>query len=106
GVPVGNEGGQVGTCLMEHPEFQGAGEIAVDVELDRYWPAANNGRGVHAIVADDGLAREQGLYGCSLQCTRKTTDHPMARYLSAEMGRPFFYYSVTPRAEMLPSPAN
>ena len=106
-VPVGNEGGQVGKYLMEHPEFQVGGEIAIDLELDRYWPAANKGRGVHAIVADDDTAREHGLYGCSLQCTRKTTDHhPMARFLAGEAGRPFYYYSITPRAEMLPSPAN
>ena len=105
-VPVGNEGGQVGKYLMEHPEFQVGGEIAIDFELDRYWPSGNKGRGVHAIVADDETAREHGLYGCSLQCTRKTTDHPMARFLESESGRPFYYYSITPRAEMLPSPAN
>lgn len=105
-VPVGNEGGQVGKYLMEHPEFQVGGEVAIDLELDRYWPAANKGRGFHAIVADDDTAREQGLYGCSLQCTRKTTDHPMATFLKNQTGRPFYYYSITPRAEMLPSAAN
>ena len=105
-VPVGNESGQVGTCLMEHPEFQVGGEIAIDTELDQLWPRDNKGRGVHAIVAADDTMRKFGLYGCSLQCTRKTADHPMARFLTAEHGRPFFYYSVTPRAEMRPVAGN
>jgi choline dehydrogenase-like flavoprotein len=105
-APVGNEGGQVGTCLMEHPEFQNGGELAIDAELDRLWPAANKGRGFHAIVADDETTRASGLYGCSLQCTRKTTDHPMARFLTSEHGRQFYYYTVTPRTEMRPSAGN
>ena len=105
-VPVGNEGGQVGKYLMEHPEFQVGGELAIDLELDRYWPAGNKGRGFHAIVADDETSRAQGLYGCSLQCTHKTTDHPMAQLLTSEAGRQFYHYSITPRVEMLPSPAN
>ena len=105
-APVGNEGGQVGTCLMEHPEFQSGGELAIDAELDRLWPAANKGRGFHAIVAGDETTRASGLYGCSLQCTRKTTDHPMARFLASEHGRPFYHYNVTPRAEMRPSAGN
>ena len=105
-VPVGNEGGQVGKYLMEHPEFQVGGELAIDLELDKYWPSSNKGRGFHAIVADEATSREQGLYGCSLQCTRKTTDHPMARFLTAEAGRQHYYYSITPRVEMRPSPSN
>ena len=73
-VPVGNESGQVGKYLMEHPEFQVGGEIAIDLELDRYWPAANKGRGVHAIVADDETARSRGCTGaaCSARGRRPT----------------------------------
>ncbi len=104
--PVGNESGLVGKFLMEHPEFNRAGECVLDVELDRYWPSANKGRGVHAIIADEALAAEQGLYGCSLQCTRKNADDPMARFFTGELGRPFFHYQITPRCEMLPSAAN
>jgi choline dehydrogenase-like flavoprotein len=106
GAPIGNERGHAGTCLMEHPEFQSGGELAIDTELDRLWPTANKGRGFHAIVADDLTSRDLGLYGCSLQCTRKTTDHPMARFLAGESGRPFYHYGVTPRTEMRPSPSN
>jgi choline dehydrogenase-like flavoprotein len=105
-VPVGNESGHVGTCLMEHPEFQVGGEIAIDAELDTLWPRENKGRGVHAITAADETMRREGLYGCSLHCTRKSADHPMAQFLTAEHGRPFFYYSVTPRAEMRPVASN
>jgi choline dehydrogenase-like flavoprotein len=106
GTPVGNETGHVGECLMEHPHFSSAGECAIDAELDRYWPRENTGPGMHAIVADRTLSLEHGLYGCSLQCARKTADHDVARFLSGEAGRPFFHYEITARAEMLPSPAN
>jgi len=106
GAPVGNESGLVGKFLMEHPEFNQGGECVLDLELDRYWPAENKGRGVHAIIVDDALAAERGLYGCSLQCTRKNADDPMARFFTADTGRPFFHYQITPRCEMLPSPAN
>ena len=105
-VPVGNETGYAGTCLMEHPEFQVGGELAIDVALDTLWPAANTGRGFHALVADDETTRARGLYGCSLQCTRRTTDHAMAQFLTSRAGRQFYYYRVTPRAEMRPSVAN
>jgi choline dehydrogenase-like flavoprotein len=106
GVPVGNEKGQVGKYLMEHPHLSRAGECVTDAELDLLWPAANTGRGAHAVAADQQLSLEAGLYGCSLQCSRKTADHDMARYLSTETGRPFFHYGVTARAEMLPSASN
>ena len=105
-VSVGNESGQVGRFLMEHPHFHRAGECAVDIEVDRYWPAENRGHGVHAVVANEGLSRERGLYGCSLQWSRKTTDHEMARYLSTVHKRPFYHYAITARAEMLPSESN
>jgi choline dehydrogenase-like flavoprotein len=105
-APVGNESGLVGRFLMEHPEFNRAGECVLDLELDRYWPSANKGRGVHAIIVDDAMASERGLYGCSLQCTRKNADDPMARFFTGELGRPFFHYLITPRCEMQPSAAN
>jgi choline dehydrogenase-like flavoprotein len=47
-VPVGNESRQVGRFLMEHPHLGRAGECVLEAELDRYWPAANAGGGVHA----------------------------------------------------------
>lgn len=105
-VSVGNESGEVGKCLMEHPQFIRAGECVLDVELDRYWPSANKSAGVHVIVADRALSLEHGLYGCSLQCSRKTADHDMARFLSSGAGRPFYHYEITARTEMLPSPRN
>jgi len=105
-APVGNESGHVGQYLMEHPQFNHGGECVIDVELDRYWPTANKGRGIHAIIVDDDVAAEQGLYACSLQCSRKDANDAMARYFSSDIGRPFFHYSITPRSEMLPSEAN
>jgi choline dehydrogenase-like flavoprotein len=105
-TPVGNESGQVGRFLMEHPQFNSAGECVLDAELDRYWPAENTGGGVHAISADQALSIEHGLFGCSLQCSRKTTEHDVARYLSGDVGRPFYHYEITARSEMLPSPGN
>ena len=106
GVPIGNESGQAGRYLMEHPHLFRAGECALGAALDQYWPAAHERRGVHALAVDAGLAREHGLYGCSIQCSRKTADHPMARFLSRETGRPFFHYGIAVRAEMQPSAGN
>lgn len=105
-VPVGNESGEVGKYLMEHPQFNLAGECVIDAELDKYWPAANPGSGMHVVVADAATSREHQLYGCSLQCSRKSPDHEMARFLSRESGRAFFHYEITARSEMLPSPTN
>jgi choline dehydrogenase-like flavoprotein len=105
-VSVGNESGQVGLFLMEHPQFNLAGECVLDAELDRYWPPANTGAGMHAVVADKPLSLEHGLYACGLQCSRKTPDHAIARFLSGDLGRPFYHYDITARAEMLPSASN
>jgi choline dehydrogenase-like flavoprotein len=105
-VPVGNESGEVGKYLMEHPQFNNAGEVVMDAELDRHWPAANKHSGVHVIAVEKALSLEHGLYGCGLQCSRKTADHELARWLTREIGRPFFHYEITARSEMLPSPAN
>jgi hypothetical protein len=106
GVPVGNESGLAGKFLMEHPHFLSAGECAIDAELDRIWPSANPGQGVHAVVASREFSLEHGLYGCSLGCSRKTADQPMARYLTSELGRSFYHYDIAARAEMRPSPSN
>jgi len=66
----------------------------------------NMGAGMHAIVADREFSIQHGLYGCSLQCSRKTDDHDMARFLSSQSGRPHFHYDITVRSEMLPSARN
>jgi choline dehydrogenase-like flavoprotein len=105
-TPVGNESGQVGRFLMEHPQFNSAGEVVIDAEFDRYWPAENKGAGAHAISADTALSIEHGLFGCSLQCARKNPEHTVARYLTSDVGRPFFHYEITARSEMLPSAGN
>lgn len=106
GVPVGNESGVAGAFLMEHPQFNLAGECAIDIELDRYWPADNPGSGMHVVSATRELSLAEHLYGCGLQCSRKSADHPMARFLTSEHGRPFFHYEITARAEMRPSAGN
>jgi hypothetical protein len=105
-TPVGNESGLVGLYLMEHPEYHLAGECVMDAEMDQLWPEANKGAGMHAVVADRDLSVTHGLYGCSLQCSRKTDDHDMARFMSSQSGRPHFHYEITARSEMLPSSKN
>lgn len=105
-VPVGNESGVVGQFLMEHPEFYLAGECVLEAELDKYWPEANKSTGMHTIVADGPLSLQHGLYGCALQCMKKSPDNDMARFMTAESGRPYFHYDITAHAEMLPSPSN
>ena len=101
-MSVGNESGVVGRYLMEHPQFTLAGEVVTDAELDRLWPADNTGSGMHVLVAEPTLARERGLLGAGLQCSRKTPDHPMARFLGAAQSRPHFHYEITIRGEMRP----
>jgi hypothetical protein len=105
-VSVGNESGVAGRFLMEHPQFNLAGEIVTDLELDRLWPAGNTGTGMHVLVAERDVAIANGLFGCGLQCSRKTADHEMARFLSREIGRPCFHYEITVRSEMRPSEHN
>jgi choline dehydrogenase-like flavoprotein len=104
--PVGNESGLVGQFLMEHPMFNLAGEVVMDEELDRHWPKANTGAGMHVLVADRATSLANGLFGCSLRCSRKTGDHDMARFLSRESGRAFYHYEITAHTEMLPSASN
>jgi hypothetical protein len=101
-VSVGNESGAVGHYLMEHPQFTLAGEVVTDAELDRLWPADNADSGMHVLVAEPTLARERGLLGAGLQCSRKTPDHPMARHLGAARSTPYFHYEITIRGEMRP----
>jgi choline dehydrogenase-like flavoprotein len=103
---VGNESGLVGHYLMEHPQFTLAGEVVTDGELDRLWPADNPGSGMHVLVVEPGLAAERGLLGAGVQCSRKSPDHPMARFFSASSGRPHFHYEITVRAEMRPVAGN
>jgi choline dehydrogenase-like flavoprotein len=103
---VGNESGQAGRYLMEHPQFTLAGELVTDAELDRLWPAWNTGSGMHALVASPETAIAHRLQGAGLQCARKTPDHDMARFVSRAVGRPAFHYEITVRAEMRPSAEN
>jgi choline dehydrogenase-like flavoprotein len=107
GAPsVGNESGEAGRYLMEHPQFTLAGELVTDAELDRLWPASNTGSGMHVLVAAPDLVRARGLQGAGIQCARKTPDHEMARFMAREMGCPCFHYEITVRAEMRPAAEN
>jgi choline dehydrogenase-like flavoprotein len=105
-VPVGNESGLAGHYLMEHPEFDTAGECVSDIAIDRYWPAGNTGSGFHTVVADRELSLERGLYGCGMLWTTKTADHDLARQLTARDGRPYYHYDVGVHSEMRPSTSN
>jgi hypothetical protein len=105
-VPVGNESGQVGRFLMEHPHFTYPAEVVLDEDLGRRQLPTEFGAAEHTFVADVALSNEHGLFGCSLQCDGMSVDHVLAQYLSREFGRPFYHYSVYLRAEMLPSATN
>jgi len=105
-VSAGNESGIAGRFLMEHPQFNLAGEVVTDLEFDRLWPAGNTGTGAHVLVPEPAVAIEHGLFGCGLQCARKTADHEMARFVAREIGRPCFHYEITVRSEMRPSEHN
>lgn len=106
GVSVGNESGVVGRYLMEHPQFTLAGEVVTDAELDLLWPSDNHGAGMHVLVAEPALAIERGLMGAGLQCSRKTPDHDMARFIGGARGKPYFHYEITVRGEMRPVESN
>jgi choline dehydrogenase-like flavoprotein len=105
-VPVGNESGQVGKFIMEHPHFYDAAEVVLDEDLDRHAPPVEFGRSEHTLVADSTTSTTHRLFGCSLTCHGMTTGHELTEYLSRESGRPFYHYRVDLRAEMLPSPGN
>ena len=105
-VPVGNESGVVGQFLMEHPEFYLAGECVLLVNGEerplRAWDFFHCPAGTeHVIVARGPRDRL-----CALQCMKKSPDHDIARFMTAESGRPYFHYDITAHAEMLPSPSN
>jgi choline dehydrogenase-like flavoprotein len=51
------------------------------------------------------LSIQHGLYGCALQCMKKSPDHEMARFMTAQSGRPYFHYDITAHAKLLPSPS-
>ena len=104
-VPIGNESGQAGTYLMEHPHFFRVAEIVLDEDVDQ-WPPTDFGGVAHALVPDGQQMRRHGLLGCSVGCTGKTTDHPMAEYLEGQYGKTFFHYRCDVRSEMAPSVSN
>lgn len=107
-VSAGNESGQAGHFIMEHPHFFDAAECVLDDDLDRHLPTAAFGRAAHALVVDAEHSEQHGLFECGLQCSlsEQSTDHELVRYLSSELGKPFYHYTITARAEMLPSAAN
>jgi choline dehydrogenase-like flavoprotein len=76
--------------------------VVTDGELDQLWPADHHGAGMHVLVAERALAVDRGLMGAGLQCSRKTPDHDLARFLAAARGRPYFHYEITVRGEMRP----
>ena len=96
-VPVGNESGQVGKFLMEHPHFYGVAELVLD-------EAHDSSRLV--LAPDDEYAMRYGLLGSTLICQRPTTEHPMVDHLQGEYGKPFHHYTCAMMAEMAPSAGN
>ena len=105
-APVGNERGQAGKFIMEHPHFYNAAECVMDEGFERVAPPEEFGRHVSALIAGRELARDRGLYGCSVEFDRRTTEHEMAGHFAGAFGRPFYHYVINLRAEMLPSPGN
>lgn len=106
-VPVGNESGQAGKFLIEHPHINGV-ELVLDEEIERQPLPADFGNAIHALVPDDEQAMRYGLLGCSVECIEKTktTDHPMVKYLSRKYRKPFYFYKGRLRSEMSPSASN
>jgi hypothetical protein len=105
-VPVGNEGGQVGRFLMEHPHFIEAAETVLDENFDQAERPSGFGFPVHALVPDAELMSLHGLRSCSIDCQHPTTDHEVAKYLAADSGKAFYHYRSSIRTEMLPSASN
>ena len=105
-VPVGNESGVAGKFLMEHPHLYRVAEVVLDENLDQSRRPADFGNMVHALVPDDQQMRRHGLLGCSVQCSGRTTEHPMAEHLAREHGGRFHHYGCTVRSEMAPSAGN
>ena len=96
-VPIGNESGQVGKFLMEHPHFNDVAELVLD-------EAHDSSRLV--LAPDDEYAMRYGLLGSTLICQRPTTEHSMVDHLSREYGKPFHHYTCGMMGEMMPSAAN
>ena len=105
-APIGNESGQAGKFLMEHPHFIDAGECAMTADLDGIARPPKFTDAVHALVPDPATMERYGLRGCAVAFQQQTTDHVMARYLSQELGKPCYHYTCTIRTEMLPSEGN
>ena len=105
-VPVGNEGGQAGRYLMEHPHFFRVAEIVVDEEVELRPRPAGFGDAVDVLAPDEEQMRRHGLRACSVRCTGKMTDHPMADYLAGQYGKAFYRYRCSVRSEMAPSVSN
>ena len=105
-IPVGNESGQAGKYLMEHPHVYEVAEVVLDEDIAQQYRPADFGTAIHALVPDDQHMRRYGLLGCSVECIPWTTDHEMTEYLTGEYGKPFFPYLCTTRSEMAPSASN
>ena len=65
-VPVGNESDQAGKFLMEHPHFRRVAELVLDEDLNLQPRLAAFGGATHAMVPDDALTMQHGLFGCSV----------------------------------------
>lgn len=96
-VPVGNESGQVGRFLMEHPHFDRVAELVLD-EQHR----AN----AMAVVPDDDCAARHALLGSTAILHTPASDHPMIDYLSGWQGRRYWHYTCSVMSEMMPEAGN
>ena len=106
-VPVGNESGLAGKCLMEHPHLDYSGEVILDDDLDQQSLPTDFGTAAHAVVPNDEQRRRHGLLGCAVcTCLGHTTDHAMVEYLAGEHGKSFHHYPCGVVSEMAPSVTN
>lgn len=105
-IPIGNESGHAGKFLMEHPHFYNVAQLVLDEDVDSQPMPARFGPAVPALVPDDEVTIRHGLRGCSIDCQRKSIEHPMAEYLSRQYRKRFFHYFSMVRSEMLPSASN
>ena len=105
-VPVGNESGQVGKCLMEHPHFSSVAHCILDENIHRHRPPDTFGRFVPALVMSAARERELGRFGCCLEFDVNDEYPEMRTYLETATGAAQYVFRLDLRAEMRPSARN
>jgi hypothetical protein len=108
-VSVGNESGNVGRFLMEHPHVYEAGDVLLSSELPLDGLLPDFGVRVDAIELDDQLRAEKNLMACSIELAPADlapSSDLVRSALSEGSSRTYNLYRVTTRSEMKPEAGN